>query len=337
MAINPDNFIFHSDFWYPTGYKSGSLSLTNVSIPATFTLSNEYNDGDYFNVYLEYPPSGGFNGGIGERFISDTIIPFTDGNNLKVFKGAQSVGATFTGTLHWRIYPKNTKFNFNSTGLLEQTAKSLDGFITAPGGVNSFNIDIPSGLTGKYFARGTWQIDGQSANIIGGASTNGDFSVYYDYLLGKLTGFMTTYPGVLPAGTKIFYKIQLVPITPQDVYIFNSDKYSFALPSVNNQDIVTAATMGANATNVIYGDWVDIPGSKTAADLLVKWSGSPGVVNQHYREIQFTPNITAVATIETSGTQARPVLTVTNFAASSQSYSTQTVSFGIYFYQNNNA
>jgi len=333
MAINPDNFIFHSDFWYPTGYISGVKEYVNVDIPATFTMSDQYNDGDYYSVWLEYPTSLA----IGERFLSDTIINFTDGNQLKVFKGAQSVGAKFTGNLHWRIYPKNKVFNFISSGQLEQTQKSLDGFITAPGGVNSFYVEIPSGLTGKYLLRGTWQIEGGSANIIGGQSNNGDFTPTYDYGTNKVTGYMTTYPGILPAGTKIFYKIQLVPTVNTSPYIFNSDKYSFALPSNSDVTIVDSATIGANTTRTVYGDWITVPGSKIAYDAVFKWSGTPTSSQQHYAEYQIAANLTAVVSIESSGNQIRPVLRVTNYSSGALSYSTQTFTYRIFMYQNNNS
>ena len=333
MAINPDNFIFHSDFWYPTGYLSGTKEYVNVSIPATFTMSDQYEDGDFYSVWLEYPTLST----IGERYLSDAIINFTDGNELKVFKGAKLVGATFTGTLHWRIYKKNKVFNFLSNGTLEQTAKTLDGFVTAPGGVNSFFVEIPSGLTGKHFIRGTWQIEGQSANIIGGNSNNGDFSTYYDYANNKVAGYMTTYPGVLPAGTKIYYKIQLVPITQDSPYIFNSDKYSFAIPNSVDLVINDNATISAGATRTVYGEWVTLPGEKVAYDAAMKWSGAPTTSYQHYREIQLGTNLTAIMSVETSGNQIRPVLAVTNYSISAQSYSSQTFTYRIFMYQNNNS
>ena len=333
MAINPDNFIFHSDFWYPTGYLSGTKEYVNVSIPATFTMSDQYEDGDFYSVWLEYPTQST----IGERYLSDTIINFTDGNELKVFKGAKSVGATFTGTLHWRIYKKNKVFNFLSNGTLEQIAKTLDGFVTAPGGVNSFVVDIPSGLTGKYIPRGTWQIEGQSANILGGKSNNGDFSPFYDYANNRVRGYMTTYPGILPAGTKIYYKIQLVSPTQDSSYIFNSDKYSFALPSNSDVQITDNATIAGNTTRTVYGEWIPIPGDKIAYDAVMKWSGAPTTSYQHYREIQLGTNLTAIMSVETSGNQIRPVLAVTNYSSSAQSYSSQTFTYRIFMYQNNNS
>lgn len=328
--VNPDNFIFHSDFWYPTDYLSGTHEYTNVDIPANFEMSDQYQDGDYYNVYLEYPT------GISEQFLSDTIIPYTQDNKLMVFKGAQSVGAKFTGKLHWRIYPKNRTFNFLTAGNLEQTAKSLNGFFTTDPGVNVTSFTIPSGLTGKYFVRGVYQIEGESWRMLGGQSDHGFINGYYDFVNNEYNGTFVVFPD-LPGGTHINYRFQLIPITPQDTYIFNSDKYSFSLPLVVSPQIVTAASMGAGAVNTIYGDWVDIPGDKTAYDLIVKWSGAPGRTYQHYAELQFATDIVAVASVETSGQQIRPVLTVSNYSASTLSYSTQTVTFGLHMYQNNNS
>ena len=337
--INPDNFVFHSDFWYPTGYLSGTKEYNNVSIPAQFEMTDQYEEGDFYNVYLEYPGvSGGYGGGIGERFLSDTIIPYTQGNKLMVFKGAQSVGATFTAKLHWRLYKRNKAFNFLSLGNLEQTAKTLDGFITAPGGVNSFQVEIPSGLTGKYFPRGTWQIEGQPANIINGQSGNGDFNVNYDLATNAVKGFMTTYPGVLPAGTKIYYKIQMVPIVQDSPYIFNSEKYSFAIPSTTTAKITDTATLGAGATRTVYGDWIDVPGEKIAYDLIVSQDSNPAYTQQHYAEFQIITNaVSAVARLEGSGNRVRPVLTVTNYSNTSRSYTNQSFTYRVFMYQNNNA
>ena len=331
--VNPDNFIFHSDFWYPTGYLSGTKEYNNVSIPADFELSDQYTEGAYYSVFIEYPDNGGGNT-IGERFIGDTIIPHTVGNKLMAFKGAQSAGATFTGKLHWRIYPKSETFNFLSSGRLEQTAKTLDGFYATEYATNVHNVILPTGLTGKYFIRGVTQIEGRGAEIIGGAGGTG----WYNVSTGTVRLDFVTYPEILPVGTKIYYKIQLVPVTPEDVFVFNSQKYSFSIPKMVRPTITTAATMGANAENIIYGDWVDIPGNKTAYDLVVKWSGNPTGTSLHLmQDMQFGTNIFATATLESNGAKVRPVLRVNNYANSSQSYPTQTITYGIYFYQNNNS
>lgn len=329
--VNPDNFIFHSDFRYPTGYLSGTKEYTNVSIPANFELSDKYTDGDYYSIFIEYSSA------IAERFRSDTIIPYTVGNKLIAYKGAQSQGSTFTAKLHWRIYPKSSSFNFLSTGRLEQTAKTLDGFFTAPGDVNSFLVEIPSGLTGKYFPRGTWQIEGSGANIIGGQASSGDFTPSYDFVNNKVSGYISTFPGVVAAGTKIYYKIQLVPIVSQDIFVFNSQKYSFALPKIVSPSITTTGTMAPNTTNTLYGDWVDIPGSKTAFDLIVKWNGEPNNSYLHYREMTFVSgSMSGTANLESDGKRVRPVLLLRNYSGNSVSYPTQIVTYGIYFYQNNN-
>ena len=330
---NPDNFVFHSDFWYPTGYLSGTKEYNNVSIPAQFEMTDQYEEGDFYNVYIEYP-----DGNIGERFISDTIIPYTHGNKLMVFKGAQSIGATFTAKLHWRLYKRNEAFNFLSLGNLEQTAKSLDGFITAPGGVNSFQIDIPSGLTGKYFPRGTWQIEGQPASIINGLSNSGDFNVHYSLATNAIRGFMTTFPDTLPAGTKVYYKIQLVPILQDSPYIFSSEKYSFAIPSTTTTKITDTATLGAGATRIVYGDWIDVPGQKVAYDLIVSQDSNPAYTQQHYAEFKIITNdVSAVARLEGSGNRVRPILTVRNYSNTSMSYTNQSFTYRVFMYQNNNA
>lgn len=333
MAVNPDNFVFHSDFWYPTGYLSGVKEYVNVDIPATFTMSDQYNDGDYYSVWLEYPDSSV----IGEKFLSDTIVNFTDGNYLKVFKGAQSLGAKFTGNLHWRIYPKNRVFNFLSVGNLEQTANTLDGYFTAPGDTGFFEITIPSGLTGKYALRGTWQVEGQSANIIAGQSSNGNFSPSYDYVNNQVRGYFLSYTGNLPAGTKIFYNIQLIPLTQDNPYIFNSDKYSFAIPSSTEVSITDNATIAANTTRTVYGDWIQLPGEKVAYDAAMIWSGTPNNSQQHFAEVQIATNLLAFMSVESGVGQIRPVLKVTNYSSGAMTYPSQTFTYRIFMYQNNNS
>lgn len=325
--VNPDNFIFHSDFWYPTGYLYGTKEYVNAPIPAAFEMSDQYTEDSYYSINIEYPA-----GGIGEKFISNTIIPFTDNNKLMVFKGAQSVGATFTGKLHWRIYPKNTSFNFNSSGILEQTAKTLDGYIEAPGNVNVIDFSVPSGLTGKYFPRGTFQIEGRSAALIGYG-----FMAIYDTNNNAVIGEMVTYPEILPEGTKIYYKIQLVPVEPQDTYIFNSDKYSFAIPLFSKQYITSGTTIGPNEIIRKYGEWTDIPGEKTAFDMVVEWSGQPGATYLHYNEMQFMPgSVAASSSFETNNGKIRPVLEIQNYSSNTVTYEESTVTYRIYMYQNNN-
>lgn len=333
--INPDNFVFHSDFWYPVGYIGGTKSYSNIDIPAQLEMSDKYTPGDYYSVFLDYESEGQ----IAERFISDTIINYTDGNKLMVFKGARSVGAKFTAKLHWRIYPKNKTFNFLSEGRLEETAKSLTGFLTAPGMVNFWEYEIPTGLTGKHFVRGMYRVEGGVWNLVGGVNNSGfDMQVIYDYNNNKVVCMAGSYPAVQPAGTRIEYKLQIVPIDQNGPYIFNSDKYSFAIPETHTKSITDSATLGENATRTVYGDWIDIPGEKIAYDLVVSHSAAPNTTQQHYAEFQFVANaVTAVATLEGDGSRVRPKLVITNYATGSRSYSNQTITFNVFMYQTNNA
>ncbi len=341
---NPDNFIFHSDFWYPTGFYYGTKEYNNVSIPAQFEMSDKYQPGDFYNVYLEYPPRENYPGIIGERFISDTITNYTEGNKLMVAKNAQFVGAKFTAKLHWRTYPKNKVFNFLTSGNLEQTAKSLNGSYTTTMATNVHMFTIPSGLTGKYFVRGVWQINNGNWGIVGGPGiNNASIQVYYDYTNNLVNLNVDTYPEILPVGSTINYRLQLVPIEPQETFVFNSERYSFALPKTYDLDITDSATIPANGTRTVYGDWVEIPGTKQAYDVVLSWNGRPNVTQLHWAEYGFVMNgtnayhVVAQPSVETSGKMIRPVLKMTNYSTSSRSYANQKVTFSIFVYQNNNS
>jgi len=342
--VNPDNFIFHSDFWYPTGFYYGTKEYNNVSIPAQFEMSDKYQPGDYYNVYLEYPPNEWGGGMIGERFISDTITNYTQGNKLMVGKGAQSVGAKFTAKLHWRIYPKNKTFNFLTSGNLEQTAKSINGSYTTTMATNVHQFTLPSGLTGKYFVRGVWQVEGGSWGIVGGSGvSNGSLQVYYDYTNNEINVNVTTYPHILPVGSKINYRFQLVAIEPEETFIFNSEKYSFSLPQAYDLKITDTYNMPGSSTRTVYGDWVELPGDRQAYDVVLSWNGQPGITQLHWSEFGFVMNganayhVVAMPSIESSGKLIRPVLKMQNYSTTAKSYSNQTVTFSIFVYQNNNS
>lgn len=329
--INPDNFIFHSDFYYPSGFLHGTKEYRGISTPANLELSDKYNDGDYYSAYVEVGNV------IGETFVGVTMYTYTSGNKLMVRIGAQGAGSKFSGKIHWRIYPRSKTFNFLSSGKLEQTAKSLNGYITLKKAISETDIDIPSGVSGKYILRGTWQIEGRGANLLDLAGENSTkMSAWYNTATNRINGqFFSARP--LPVGTKVYYKIQLVPVTPQDIFIFNSQKYSFALPKIVEKTITNSATIGADTAANFYGEWVDIPGSKTAYDLIVKWDKEPHKTHQHYQDAVLVPNrVTAVATLESDGNRVRPRLRVSNGSLSPVSYPKQTFTYGIYFYQNNN-
>lgn len=160
MAANPDNFIFHSDFWYPTNYISGYQTYTNIDIPATLQLSNKYEAGDFYTVIQEYNSPNTSEPGvkyISYRQVGDTFFAFTQGNDLKAFKGAQSVGAKFTGKIHYRIYKKPKNFNFLSKGKLEKILRTEEGTVNFDYSMASKAIVLPE--TDLMYFRGIWRVN----------------------------------------------------------------------------------------------------------------------------------------------------------------------------------
>ena len=340
--INPDNFIFHSDFWYPTGYYYGTKEYNNVTLPASLELSDKYQDGDFYNVYLEYPPKHGSPGIIGERFLGDSIVAHTINNKLLAYKGGQTSGQKFTGKLHWRIYPKNRVFNFITDGNLEQTAKSINGEYTTTLPVSVHDFTIPTGLTGKYFVRGVWRIGDGSWNVVGALGTTvGTTIAYYNYSDNVINMVVDTIPNNLPVGTKIYYKLQLVSLSQDETFIFNSDRYSFAIPQTHTITLTDTQTLPGKYTRVIHGDWIEIPGDKQAYDVVFAWSGEPGLTRLHVAEYDFTENgnhnLIARPSIESRGKLIRPVLTIENNSSQPRAYANQSVTYSIFIYQNNNS
>lgn len=336
--INPDNFIFHSDFWYPTGYHHGTKEYYNVRLPAHLELSDKYEQGDFYSVFIEYPPNYGSPGIIGERFLGDTITPYTVGNKLMAYKGGQGAGQTFTGKLHWRIYPRSKAFNFITEGRLEQTAKSIDGDYTTTLPIGLHNFTIPTDLTGKHFVRGVWKIGDGSWNMVGAVgTTGGTTTAHYDYSNNAISVDVDTFPNVLPVGTKVYYKFQLVSLDQDDVFIFNSDKYSFSIPQTHTVTLSDARSLPGNYTHVSYGDWIEMPGDKQAYDIILSWSGEPGRTRLHMAEYNFAQDVVARPGIESMGKLIRPVLRIQNMSPSWRSYSHQSVTYSIFIYQNNNS
>lgn len=357
MGVNADNFIFHSDFWYPTGYLSGAVTVVSQPM-GTLVLSDKYEAGDYYSVYIDLGESGG--GMIGENFFGFSSSAATSGSNLELRTIGQFPGATFSGTIHWRIYRKPKSFSFDSRGKLERTAKSIGGsFLTntnVPIGANYVtqqSESIISGLSGKYFVRGIWQVEGEPWVLVNssiGSYVSGDggglfasmVQVVYNYN-DNAVKLSFVYRG-LPKDKKINYRFQLVPVIDDSPFVFDSRKYSFAIPKHETQTITDSGTLAGKAKKVIYGDWIDLPGEKLAYDFLSEWSGDPGVTWAHgtsefgfsmASSIQY--NVVARPSVERQGNRIRPVLRVENLTTTSKTYPTQTVTYRMFVYQDNNS
>ena len=339
MAVNPDDFIFHSDFWYPVNYNLGSRNFNNSPM-GEYLLASGVKEGDYYSTYMDY------GGSIAEIFPigAPTMRTYTKGGNLYIQMLGQAPGATFTGIVHWRHYPRDSRFNFLSANNLEQTAKSFTGsFKTTGSSVRT--IEVPSGLTGKHFARGTYRIGSGPWITIPNSLNNSDSLVaVYSSTTNTLRLEWTDSAPVLPSGTDIYYNIQLVPVSQDSSFIFNSERYSFAIPYSYERTVnISSRSIPANTTQQIYGPWIDVPGEKLSFDAIYKWNQDPSIDTQNkFAEFGFATSgssylVAGVPRIEYSNGQVRPAIAVRNTRSVSTSISAQSVKFFIYLYQNNNS
>ena len=154
MTVNPDNFIFHSDFWYPQTPLTGTKSLTSQPLPSTQTLTSGVEEGDLFFVYFDDTLGGSrrIYAGAGAWTTYADVV----GGNLRMTLGAQAPGAAYTGTLRWYVYKKRDKFNFNSTRGSDKVVWSMNGAVQA--NVNGEYIgNIPTGMTVPLRTFGIWR------------------------------------------------------------------------------------------------------------------------------------------------------------------------------------
>lgn len=205
--VNPDDFIFHSSFWYPTNYKEGFISAAGAAVPQDFLLSTEYEPGDYYAAYVEetFPNNDKY---VFYRMLGTSFYAHTVGSSLYGFHGAQSVGQTFTGKIHYRIYKKPDKFSFISRGKLEKVLFDISDTLVTGSSIGQ--IELPSLASEPYYCRGIWRINGGSWYGMGSVTPRGSVNWYYrddGDTHDKFLGLMFQITGTVPAGSTIDYRV----------------------------------------------------------------------------------------------------------------------------------
>ena len=352
MTVNPDNFIFHSDFWYPTNYRSGYLDVNNELLPKRLVLTDEYEPGDYYTVFKEYKSDAGsawypnsdifYNYAIGETFFGGT-----DGSTLYAILDAQAVGARFTGRIHWRLYKKPTDLSFMSYGKIERVAKTLTGTVHSQSG-SLYSHDIDTGMTGKFYIRGMFRRPGQGWTGINDRSenSNGDWAIAYSASPPSGNSIVQLNITMQGGGSNIDweYAIQLIPVYEDSPFAFSSTEYPFSFPATFETSITPPATVPANSTVYRYGDSFTIPGDKVSYQAIYRAEhGFSGTAESSIGWIEYPAapmnngyTVSAVMGCNVVGRTVTPFVRYQNFTSSTCAVNQVTAKAYIYAYQNNN-
>lgn len=327
--INPDNFIFHSDFWYPTDTIAGMKRVENIQLPQQIELA-DVGEHDYFKVWHRDWWSGHI---IGSSPYMQMNY-YVENGKLKVAVGAQFGGAKFSGDFYYRIYRKSPVFLFNTDGKCEIYEKSIRGVANLQPGVTQSIIEIPVDVAdGDMLIRGDFTFQGKHSLF--GIPTD-DITINDEYRPAeKKVRLTATLPGGRTAlnGEFFAYNIQLVRANQDHPWTFNSDKFSFVLPGVYEQSIRVYGTVPAKGVLNLRGTPIPRRGTKQVYDYFVrhsvnnKWqvgaAGMRGQLNFNgWLDIQ-PDSVTPVVTVDNRD-YAQPTIINSEY-----------LMFRIYEYQNN--
>ena len=327
--INPDNFIFHSDFWYPTNTISGMKRVQDISLPNQIELA-DVGEHDYFKVWHRDWWSGYVIGS--SPYLQMNY--YVENGKLKVGVAPQFGGAKFSGDFYYRVYKKSPSFLFNTDGKCEIYEKSIRGVANMQAGSTVTIVDIPVDVAdGDMLVRGDFTFQGRHSLF--GIPTN-EITINDEYhpnekkvrLTATLANNRTAVNGEF-----FTYNIQLVRANQDHPWIFNSDKFSFVLPGVYEQSIRVQGTAPAKSILRIRGTPIPRRGTKQVYDYFVrhavnnKWqigsSGMRGGLSFH-------------GVLDIQSDSITPVVEVDNRQfAQSTTIDSESLMFRIYEYQNN--
>lgn len=278
--INPDNFIFHSDFWYPTDTVAGMKRVENIQLPQQIELA-DVGEHDYFKVWHRDWWSGHV---IGSSPYMQMNY-YVENGKLKVGIAPQFGGAKFSGDFYYRVYKKSPAFLFNTDGKCEIYEKSIRGVANMQAGSTVTIVDIPVDVAdGDMLVRGDFTFQGRHSLF--GIPTN-EITINDEYRPNekkvRLTATLANSRTALN-GEFFTYNIQLVRANQDHPWIFNSDKFSFVLPGVYEQSIRVRGTAPPKSILHIRGTPIPRRGTKQVYDYFVrhtvnnKWQiGSSGM------------------------------------------------------------
>lgn len=327
--INPDNFIFHSDFWYPTDTIAGMKRVQDIQLPQQIELA-DVGEHDYFKVWHRDWWSGHV---IGSSPYMQMNY-YVENGKLKVAVGAQFGGAKFSGDFYYRIYKKSPTFLFNTDGKCEIYEKSLRGVANLQPGTTQTIVEIPIDAgDGDMLIRGDFTFQGRHSLF--GVPTN-DITINDEYRPNEKKIRLTA---ALPNGRTALngefftYNIQVVKASQDHPWVFNSDKFSFMLPGVYEQSIRVRGTAPAGSIMRIRGSAIPRRGNKQVYDYFIrhsvnnKWQvGAAGMQGQ----LRF------YGTLDVQPDSVTPVVEVDNRQfGQATTMDSGYLMFRIYEYQNN--
>lgn len=327
--INPDNFIFHSDFWYPTDTIAGMKRVQDVQLPHQIELA-DVGEHDYYKVWYRDWWSGYVVG-------SSPYLQFnyyTENGKLKVAVNAQFGGAKFSGDFYYRVYRKSPSFLFNTDGKCEIYEKTIRGVASLQRGSTITITDIPVDVpAGDMLVRGDFTFQGKHG-IFG--SGTADITINEEYRPNeKIVRLTATLPGrrVALDGEFYGYNIQLVKANQDHPWVFNSEKYSFVLPGVYEQKIRVRGTAPARSLYYIRGEPIPRRGSKQVFDYSIRHS-----LNSKWQSGSATMNggLNFNGILDVQPDSVTPIVVIDNRPfAQSTTIDSEYLMFRIYEYQNN--
>jgi len=305
MAINPDDFIFHSDFQYNHAIVAGSTPVLSTSVGQT--LYNGIKTGQRYKVVVDTGTSVIQMGG---------PLPTV---GYSVVSGALQATSTSAGTFYFRVYDKSDNFSFLSDSIIEKAVFTAHNTVNFNGNTS---ITIPNTYGKKMLlfavwknithAPGVWLTDGQGSDygILGLQSTASTVMLRF---------------GALDMYADIEYQIVGVALETDatDVYVFNSDKIPLSIPYSITKSIISSSSLTANQVKTTYSPWYDTgPGTLAMQATITAGSTSRPSV---FQDIILGTNIsmTISAQMNTSN-QVRIVMVESNSNSSSVSYASQT-------------
>lgn len=164
--INPDKFVFHSNFDYNDAVIRGYKDLVNVSMPFTVEIASGLLPGDRFRV-TEETADGMYVYNRGGPF--PTYNYHAEGGKLYASVGAQQPGTFYTGRFHYRVYRQSKDFIFNSKSAIEKVIFRANG--TMSGGYGTTKT-IPNTTGKKLILYATWRVAGTDNWYTDGYSGN---------------------------------------------------------------------------------------------------------------------------------------------------------------------
>lgn len=161
MAINVDDYIFHSDWDYNSPIYKGKITLTNVDGRTLTKLASGLLPDDRFKVVTET-----LNNGVPNVYQKGGPFPnvsyYVKDGDLYCQLLAQAVGTTWTGTIHYRVYRRKENLTFTSDNNIEKVVYSVNG--TTPG-TGPVITEIDNTYGDLMMMTGIWRNVTQNSNL----------------------------------------------------------------------------------------------------------------------------------------------------------------------------